>query len=84
MDVQEWFQCRTCSGDRNEGCCVVCARVCHVGHDLAAPRRGRFFCDCGAGVLGKGMYGKGHGRDANNDDGNSNNNNNGSNNKCCR
>jgi hypothetical protein len=30
------------------GACVVCAAVCHRGHDLGPPRFfDRFFCDCG-------------------------------------
>lgn len=31
------------------GCCVVCAKICHQGHQLSEALLSSFFCDCGAG-----------------------------------
>ena len=33
-----------------QGCCSLCARVCHAGHDIGYSRKSSFFCDCGAEV----------------------------------
>ena len=33
-----------------EGCCSLCARICHKGHDIGYSRKSSFFCDCGAEV----------------------------------
>jgi len=46
---QHWYHCITCNLLDEKGCCVVCARICHDGHELTYARRSRFFCDCGAG-----------------------------------
>lgn len=45
---QHWYFCYTCRLVGSEGCCSVCARVCHRGHDIGYSRYSRFFCDCGA------------------------------------
>lgn len=45
---QHWYFCYTCGLTGSEGVCVVCAQVCHAGHDLSYSRHSRFFCDCGA------------------------------------
>ncbi len=29
-----------------EGCCVVCAKMCHRGHTLAERKLAEFYCDC--------------------------------------
>lgn len=34
----------------HQGCCSLCARVCHKGHDVGYSRKSSFFCDCGAEV----------------------------------
>jgi hypothetical protein len=48
---QAWYQCYTCNLLGNEGCCEVCAQICHKGHQLSARQFSRqFFCDCGAGA----------------------------------
>ena len=48
---QKWYECLSC-WDINEGsgygCCVVCAKECHSGHNLVSHESGDFFCDCGA------------------------------------
>eukprot|EP01135_Chromosphaera_perkinsii_P006329 Nk52_evm58s485 gene=Nk52_evmTU58s485 len=44
---QHWYFCYTCGLTNSEGCCSVCARLCHAGHDIAYARYSRFFCDCG-------------------------------------
>ncbi len=31
---------------QEEGCCVVCARLCHKGHSLSEKKQNPFFCDC--------------------------------------
>ena len=46
---QHWYHCWTCGLTLQEGCCAVCAKVCHKGHDITYSRFSRFFCDCGAG-----------------------------------
>lgn len=33
-----------------QGCCSLCARVCHKDHDVGYSRKSSFFCDCGAEV----------------------------------
>ena len=45
---QHWYHCWTCNLAFQEGCCAVCARTCHKGHDVTYSRYSRFFCDCGA------------------------------------
>lgn len=45
---QHWYFCYTCKLMGSNGCCSVCARVCHRGHDVGYSRFSRFFCDCGA------------------------------------
>jgi predicted metalloprotease with PDZ domain len=34
---QVWYQCYTCGLIDSEGCCDVCARICHAGHKLSEP-----------------------------------------------
>lgn len=45
---QHWYNCRTCELTGEKGCCSICARVCHDGHDVVYARFSSFFCDCGA------------------------------------
>ena len=45
---QHWYFCYTCKLQGSNGCCTVCARICHRGHDVGYSRFSRFFCDCGA------------------------------------
>lgn len=45
---QHWYFCYTCKLMGSNGCCTVCARTCHRGHDVGYSRFSRFFCDCGA------------------------------------
>lgn len=45
---QHWYYCHTCKMVDRIGCCSICARVCHKGHDLSYAKFGSFFCDCGA------------------------------------
>ena len=47
---QHWYYCYTCGLTESEGCCSICVKVCHKGHDVSYSRRSRFFCDCGAGA----------------------------------
>ena len=44
---QEWYECKTCGIDNGCGVCEVCARTCHRGHNLSAPKNSKFYCDCG-------------------------------------
>jgi len=46
---QVYFRCYTCHLDENQGCCEICASICHSGHDLSQRIVGEFYCDCGAG-----------------------------------
>eukprot|EP00741_Cyanophora_paradoxa_P010481 tig00000158_g10134.t1 len=48
---QHWYFCYTCGLTVSEGCCSVCVKVCHKGHDVSYSRISRFFCDCGAGAV---------------------------------
>lgn len=48
---QTWYFCYTCGFVDSEGICEGCAKVCHAGHTLSAPRgteNSGFYCDCGA------------------------------------
>ena len=47
---QHWYNCYTCGLLWDKGCCSLCARVCHQGHDVGYSRKSSFFCDCGAEV----------------------------------
>ncbi|KAF2077723.1 hypothetical protein CYY_000970 [Polysphondylium violaceum] len=47
---QHWYFCFTCGLKFSEGCCSVCVKVCHKGHQVSYSRFSRFFCDCGAGA----------------------------------
>jgi len=47
--LQVWYDCYTCNLRSNFGICQSCANMCHNGHQLSAPKFGRFFCDCGHG-----------------------------------
>lgn len=49
--TQNWYNCITCGLVGRLGCCEVCAKRCHKGHDIsfcgAVPGS---YCDCGAGA----------------------------------
>ena len=45
---QHWYHCHTCKMSDGVGCCTICAKVCHKGHDVTYSKFGSFFCDCGA------------------------------------
>ena len=45
---QHWYHCYTCNLVNDKGCCRLCARVCHRGHDVSYARLSCFFCDCGS------------------------------------
>ncbi|CAN0566725.1 unnamed protein product, partial [Ectocarpus sp. 12 AP-2014] len=45
---QHWYHCYTCNLVSDKGCCRLCARVCHRGHDVSYARLSCFFCDCGS------------------------------------
>jgi len=45
---QHWYNCYTCGLLWDRGCCSLCVRVCHEGHDVGYSRKSSFFCDCGA------------------------------------
>ena len=45
---QHWYHCHSCGMVDRDGCCSVCARVCHRDHDVTYSKHGSFFCDCGA------------------------------------
>ena len=46
---QKWYECLSCWDEGSGyGCCVVCAKECHSGHNLVSHESGDFFCDCGA------------------------------------
>ena len=45
---QHWYHCHTCKMVDGVGVCSVCAKVCHLEHDITYSKFGSFFCDCGA------------------------------------
>ena len=46
---QNWYHCRTCKLQDNEGVCSICAKVCHANHDIILyAKYSSFFCDCGS------------------------------------
>ena len=46
--LQFYYECLTCGIVRQRGCCEVCIRHCHAGHDIVrVPQFGFFECDCG-------------------------------------
>ncbi len=66
FSLQPWVGCLTCAAgaDDGAGVCLACARACHQGHVLTAPRVSEFACDCGplrAGAAGGGGGGGGAG-----------------------
>ena len=42
---QHNYKCKTC--DNDDWVCIVCANVCHDGHDLVYFVYDKAFCDCG-------------------------------------
>lgn len=50
---QQWYKCLTCAeagrADNGAGLCAVCARCCHVGHELVEQELSPFYCDCPSG-----------------------------------
>jgi hypothetical protein len=38
FESQHWYHCRTCGLVEDKGCCVICVRTCHVGHDVQYSR----------------------------------------------
>ena len=44
---QKWYQCKTCGLVGNCGCCEVCSKKCHQGHEVKYQRiSSHCFCDC--------------------------------------
>ena len=48
--TQHFYHCYTCNFVGSKGCCTVCARKCHQGHDVIYARSTRCYCDCGDGT----------------------------------
>ena len=47
---QKWYHCKTCGLVGNLGCCELCSKVCHQGHDIEySGILSSCYCDCGAG-----------------------------------
>ena len=44
---QPWYFCKTCGLVGGNGCCQVCAEICHAGHDVVYAGRVASYCDCG-------------------------------------
>eukprot|EP00941_MAST-03F_sp_MAST-3F-sp1_P003693 g3693.t1 len=53
---QHWYHCYTCNLTNEKGCCSVCAKTCHKGHDVVYARKSRFFCDCAVQSCRKKSY----------------------------
>ena len=44
---QPWYHCKTCWPENpTKGCCIVCAKRCHKGHDLEYQGWCECYCDC--------------------------------------
>jgi len=56
---QFWYNCKTCNLVADMGCCEVCIRKCHEGHEISKGRyMGSCFCDCSnsnSGVICKAL-----------------------------
>lgn len=44
---QNFFKCLTCNYSNDKGCCEICAKTCHLGHDLKYLGMIPSFCNCG-------------------------------------
>ena len=44
---QPFFRFITSGFSENDGCCEICAKTCHLGHDLIYRGEVDSFCDCG-------------------------------------
>ena len=48
LKLQEWYSCQTCWPNTSDfGCCKLCAKECHSGHELVLNEAKEFSCDCG-------------------------------------
>ena len=48
LKLQEWYSCQTCWSNTSDfGCCKLCAKECHSGHELVLNEAKEFSCDCG-------------------------------------
>ena len=48
LKLQEWYSCQTCCPNTSDfGCCKLCAKECHSGHELVLNEAKEFSCDCG-------------------------------------
>jgi hypothetical protein len=51
---QPWFHCIDCKLVGALGCCAVCAKTCHAGHNVvSAGTSPGAYCDCGSDSNGK-------------------------------
>jgi len=48
---QHFYKCNSCNEYDVEVCCIVCADVCHAGHDIKYYKYTNSCCDCGSGIL---------------------------------
>ncbi|EGG23131.1 hypothetical protein DFA_05261 [Cavenderia fasciculata] len=53
LEVQTWYDCKTCGRVGSAGVCASCAVTCHAGHNLGPAKNSKFYCDCGFGTLKK-------------------------------
>lgn len=48
---QQWYHCKTCGLVNECGCCAVCAKNCHKGHEIIYEGiHDQCYCDCGGGT----------------------------------
>jgi hypothetical protein len=43
---QHWYHCHSCGLRWDDGCCSVCAKLCHRDHDIAYSTSSSVVCDC--------------------------------------
>ncbi|XP_064394782.1 F-box only protein 11-like isoform X1 [Halichondria panicea] len=51
--MHDFYRCLTCESSETDAICVNCIKSCHKNHQVQFVRHDRFFCDCGAGALGR-------------------------------
>jgi cytohesin len=44
--IQDFYHCNTCRVKNGEGICMVCANICHKGHDIEFAKFDKFSCAC--------------------------------------
>lgn len=46
FEIQPSYHCYTCNLVDSKGCCTLCAKTCHKGHNVLFWKNCSFYCDC--------------------------------------